>query len=127
MTRPSARSRASPIRGRDELRQRHRLQGGVPHAQPRQDAFAAETRADARARRASAQPLRYLDFLNHQPVRSALLHRAGVAVLVPAPERFAVHKLIVSELRRADRESAAKARKDREQAPCDRGAGERPV
>jgi hypothetical protein len=65
---------------------------------------------------ASAQPLRYLDFLIHRPVRSALLHRAGVAVLVPAPERFAVHKLIVSELRRHDRESAIKARKDLDQA-----------
>jgi hypothetical protein len=65
---------------------------------------------------ASAQPLRYLDFLIHQPVRSALLHKGGIAVLVPAPERFAVHKLILSEVRREGRDAAVKARKDHEQA-----------
>jgi hypothetical protein len=64
---------------------------------------------------ASAQPLRYLDFLIHRPVRSVLLHKSGVGVLVPAPERFAVHKLILSELRQHDQNSAIKARKDRDQ------------
>jgi hypothetical protein len=80
------------------------------------DDFAGEPAPMPALGGASAQPLRYLDFLIHQPVRSVLLHRGGVAVLVPAPERFAVHKLIVSELRRADRDSASKARKDLEQA-----------
>jgi hypothetical protein len=47
-----------------------------------------------------AQPLRYLDFLIHDPVRAVLLHRGGVPVTVPAPERFAVHKLIISTKRR---------------------------
>ncbi len=65
---------------------------------------------------ASAQPLRFLDYLIHRPVRSALLHKSGIAVLVPAPERFAIHKLIVSELRRVDSANRAKARKDLEQA-----------
>jgi hypothetical protein len=65
---------------------------------------------------ASAQPLRYLDFLIHRPVRSALLHKAGVAVLVPAPERYAIHKLMVAELRREDRDGAVKAGKDLMQA-----------
>jgi hypothetical protein len=49
---------------------------------------------------ASAQPLRFLDFLIHNPVRSVLLHKGGVPVLIPAPERYAVHKLIVSCRRR---------------------------
>lgn len=47
-----------------------------------------------------AQPLRYLDFLIHDPVKAVLLHRGGVPVTIPAPERFAVHKLIVSTKRR---------------------------
>jgi hypothetical protein len=80
------------------------------------DDFAGEPATVPALGGASAQPLRYLDFLIHQPVRSVLLHKGGIAVLVPAPERFAVHKLIASELRRADRDSASKARKDLEQA-----------
>ena len=80
------------------------------------DDFAGEPAPMPALGGASAQPLSYLDFLIHQPVRSVLLHKGGVAVLVPAPERFAVHKLIVSELRRADRDRASKARKDLEQA-----------
>jgi hypothetical protein len=65
---------------------------------------------------ASAQPLRFLDFLIHQPVRAVLLHGAGVPVLVPAPERYAVHKLIVGSRRRTDEDGTAKGRKDRLQA-----------
>jgi hypothetical protein len=65
---------------------------------------------------ASAQPLRFLDFLIYEPVRAVLLHGAGVPVLVPSPERFAVHKLIVASRRRADKDGAAKSRKDRLQA-----------
>src|SRR3546814_203836 len=41
---------------------------------------------------ASAQPLRFLDFLIHEPVRTVMLHRSGVPVTVPSPERYAVHK-----------------------------------
>lgn len=65
---------------------------------------------------ASAQPLRFLDYLIYQPVRAVILHGAGVPVLVPAPERFAVHKLIVASRRRVDGDGTAKARKDRQQA-----------
>lgn len=65
---------------------------------------------------ASAQPLRYLDFLIRSPVQSVLLHKAGIAVTVPAPERYAVHKLIVSMLRRKDAIGVAKSRKDIAQA-----------
>lgn len=46
-----------------------------------------------------AEPLRFLDFLIHAPEPAVLLHDAVVYVLVPAPERYAVHKLIVAERR----------------------------
>jgi hypothetical protein len=65
---------------------------------------------------ASAQPLRFLDFLIYEPVRAVLLHGAGVPVLVPAPERYAIHKLIVGSRRRTDKDGTAKGRKDRLQA-----------
>lgn len=56
---------------------------------------------------AAAQPLRYLDFLIRNPVRSVLLHSGGVPVTVPAPERYAIHKLIVAT-QRQNREKSAK-------------------
>lgn len=46
-----------------------------------------------------AEPLRFLDFLIHDPEPGIVLHGAGVYVLVPAPERYAVHKLIVAQRR----------------------------
>lgn len=61
---------------------------------------------------ASAQPLRFLDFLIYEPVRSLLLHKSGVPVLVPSPERYAVHKLIVAARRRGDLDGATKRSKD---------------
>lgn len=65
---------------------------------------------------ASAQPLRFLDFLIYQPVRAVVLRGAGLPILVPAPERYAVHKLIVASRRRTDDDGTAKSRKDRQQA-----------
>lgn len=64
----------------------------------------------------AAQPLRFLDFLIHDPIRAVLLHKAGVPVLVPAPERYAVHKLIVASRRRSDANGAGKREKDVHQA-----------
>jgi hypothetical protein len=61
---------------------------------------------------ASAQALRYLDFLIRNPVQSVLLYKGGIPATVPAPERYAVHKLIVSNLRLKDRAGYAKSRKD---------------
>ena len=61
---------------------------------------------------AFAQPLRFLDFLIFEPVRSLLLHKSGVPVVVPSPERYAVHKLIVATRRRADEDGASKRSKD---------------
>lgn len=60
-----------------------------------------------------AEPLRFLDFLIHQPVKAVLLHGNGVAVSVPAPERFAVHKLILARRRKTQQ---AKSDKDVQQA-----------
>ncbi|WP_347341826.1 GSU2403 family nucleotidyltransferase fold protein, partial [Bradyrhizobium uaiense] len=65
---------------------------------------------------AAASPLRFLDYLIYQPVRAVLLHGAGVPVLVPSPERYAIHKLIVGSRRKADRDATAKSAKDRLQA-----------
>ena len=65
---------------------------------------------------ASAQPLRFLDFLIHQPVRTVLLHRSGVSVVIPSPERYAVHKLIVAARRGDDPLGRAKREKDGNQS-----------
>ncbi|MCB1490172.1 MAG: DUF1488 family protein [Bauldia sp.] len=63
--------------------------------------------------RTDAQPLRFLDYLIHDPEPAVLLHGAGVYVLVPAPQRYAIHKLIVSRRRAV---GAAKQDKDIRQA-----------
>lgn len=47
----------------------------------------------------SAEPLAYMDYLIGEAIDVVALHGAGVRVRVPAPERFAVHKLILSQLR----------------------------
>lgn len=65
---------------------------------------------------ASAEPLRYLDFLIRDPIRTVLLHKAGVSVTVPAPERYAVHKLIIATRRREGPDGALKRDKDIRQA-----------
>lgn len=60
-----------------------------------------------------AQALRFLDFLIREPEPAVLLYGAGIYVNVPAPHRYAVHKLIVSRRRP---EGAAKRDKDVRQA-----------
>jgi hypothetical protein len=65
---------------------------------------------------ASAQPLRFLDFLIREPVRTVILHRSGVPVLAPDPARYAVHKLIVASRRKVDANGVAKREKDAHQA-----------
>jgi hypothetical protein len=47
-----------------------------------------------------AQPLRFLDFLIYEPEQAVVLHGPGILVLVPSPQRYAVHKLIISRRRR---------------------------
>lgn len=63
-----------------------------------------------------AQLLRYLDFLIYGEINAVALHGIGVPINVPAPERYAIHKLIVSRLRLSTAQSQAKARKDLAQA-----------
>ena len=60
-----------------------------------------------------AQPLRFLDFLIHDPEQAVVLYGSGVPVLVPAPERYAIHKLILTVRRRM---STGKQDKDLYQA-----------
>jgi hypothetical protein len=60
----------------------------------------------------AAQPIRYMDFLIRDPVRAVMLHAEGVPVLVPAPERYAVHKLIVAAQRQRGDAGIAKREKD---------------
>ncbi len=55
-----------------------------------------------------AHPLRFLDYLIHEPVYAVLLHGAGVYVTVPAPERYALHKLILAQ--RPDRPNEKKSK-----------------
>lgn len=65
---------------------------------------------------AAAVPLRFLDYLIYNPVRSVLLHKAGIPVRVPAPERYALHKLILATRRRTDHHGQTKRNKDIHQA-----------
>lgn len=62
----------------------------------------------------AAQALKYLEFSLVGGVTAIALHREGVEVRVPAPERFALHKLIVSQLREGTYRE--KRRKDLQQA-----------
>jgi hypothetical protein len=66
--------------------------------------------------RASAEPLRFLDFLIYEPARAVLLYGPGCPVLVPAPPRYAVHKMIIASRRRGDTNGRTKTRKDIEKA-----------
>lgn len=69
-----------------------------------------------KAMKGDAQLLRYLDFLIYGEINAVALYGLGVPINVPAPERYAVHKLIVSRMRIETAESQAKARKDIRQA-----------
>ena len=63
----------------------------------------------------SAQSLHHLNYLIAEPIQAPLLYRSGVLVQIPRPERFAIHKLIVADRRRADTDRL-KSMKDRAQA-----------
>jgi hypothetical protein len=63
----------------------------------------------------SARALHHLNFLIADPLDTAAVYRDGLLVKIPRPERFAIHKLIVSDRRRQGPESL-KARKDLLQA-----------
>lgn len=61
-----------------------------------------------------AQSLHYLNFLIAGPIPAVSPYMEGLLVQIPRPERYAVHKLIVSQKRRGS--SGAKKQKDLEQA-----------
>ena len=63
----------------------------------------------------SAKGMNFLNYLLRTPINAVLNYGSGILVKVPAPERFAIHKLIVSE-RRKTGPNPVKARKDRLQA-----------
>ena len=66
--------------------------------------------------RSDAQVLKFLDFLVHGEIETVALHGEGIAVRVPAPERYAVHKMLVAGMRAPNPVSQAKGRKDLEQS-----------
>ncbi len=68
------------------------------------------------ALKTDALPLRFLDLLIHQEVQAVALYGRGVPINVPAPERCALHKLLVSRLRIATTGSQTKAGKDLRQS-----------
>jgi hypothetical protein len=76
---------------------------------------AAEGLRELAALGVSAQSLHYLNYAIAEPIQAAAVYRSGILVQAPRPERFAIHKLIVSD-RRADGPASLKARKDRAQA-----------
>lgn len=63
---------------------------------------------------AAAQPLDYLEYLLDSPERGLIVNGGAVLVNLPAPARFALHKLLVAQLRPAAMQ--AKAAKDLAQA-----------
>ena len=63
----------------------------------------------------SAQSLHHLNYLIAEPLNAAAVYREGILLKIPRPERYAIHKLIVSS-RRQDGPESLKARKDLLQA-----------
>lgn len=61
-----------------------------------------------------AQGLHFLNFLIRDPIPAVALYREGILVQIPNPERYAIHKLIVSGRRRGP--GRAKSIKDKAQA-----------
>lgn len=82
-----------------------RLDLVTPARHPRQTAPVAIPRF-----KAAAQPLPFLDFLVHRPLRAAVVDGGGVLVNVPDPARFALHKLIVA----GERGAAMHAKRDKD-------------
>jgi hypothetical protein len=93
------------------LEGRYRVEILTPIQGPSDDAPVALA-----ALKTDAQPLRFLDFLINREVQAVALWGAGIPINVPAPERYALHKLLVSRLRLSTGESQAKAAKDIRQA-----------
>ncbi len=61
-----------------------------------------------------AQGLHFLNYLISDPIQAVALYLDGILVQVPQPERYAIHKLIVAQIRNAA--NRPKGRKDLDQA-----------
>ncbi len=57
---------------------------------------------------AYATPLPFMDFLIDEPIRATALYGRGVAVMVPQPARFAIHKMVIARRRVAQKQKAPK-------------------
>ena len=60
------------------------------------------------------QSLRYIEYALVDPIQTVSLYREGALISIPQPQRFALHKLVVSEVRSG--QDRAKSEKDRNQA-----------
>lgn len=110
----------APVPGLEDGAWRYRLPSG----------YRVEVLTSARGRRregtahlkalsSDAKLMSQFDYLIYKEQAAVVLHDVGVLVNVPAPERFALHKLIVSERRRVAPQSTnriAKSYKDLLQA-----------
>lgn len=67
-----------------------------------------------RSLKASAEPVRFLEYLLEDLQVAAVTHGEGILINVPSPARFALHKLVLSQRRPAGQ--ATKAAKDIVQA-----------
>lgn len=68
-----------------------------------------------RALGVSAQSLHFLNFPISNPIFAAAVYRDGALIRIPRPERYAIHKLIVSD-RSKDGSDSLKSQKDLQQA-----------
>lgn len=64
----------------------------------------------------SAKGIEQLNFLLRDPIEAVANYRGGILLRVPAPARYAIHKLIVACRRQKDSGNTLKIRKDRLQA-----------
>lgn len=122
-----------PERMEDVLRRADPTYEGIPQLDPRQppsrfrnaEGYLVDlltpirSRADQnpmplKALDAGAAPLQYLDWLIREPMPTVALWGSGIAVQVPQPARFAVHKLILAQ--RRDPANRHKRSKDLDQA-----------
>lgn len=74
-----------------------------------------ESLRDLPALGVSARSLHFLNYLIADPLPAAAVYRNGILIRIPRPERFAIHKLIISD-RRKDGPESLKAKKDLLQA-----------
>ncbi|MGN6124742.1 MAG: GSU2403 family nucleotidyltransferase fold protein [Sphingomonas oligoaromativorans] len=122
-----------PERMEDVLRRADATYEGIPQLDPRQpssrfrnaEGYLVDLLTPTRSRLdqnpiplkalgAGAAPLQYLDWLIREPIPTVALWGSGIALQVPQPAKFAVHKLILAQ--RRDPANRHKRSKDLDQA-----------